>query len=250
MAALKSCSKIACLALLRFSLSLASRAEEPSSSLYAQATSTMLDRSFPSSRVEYLLADLRTQQTIAIRWPNAEKPIPVGSLLKPFVALSYNELHFTDSNAIASSPYYSVDCAYCRRHPEIWRRSIAPDAKSAPQTERDRLAFNRIHGWSAIPVLPRPRATRRTPPTIANQESSQAEASATALACASLAQPTWLVVDFDSPKSWPTIIRIRAWRHFQHPLLEQKRVAQKGGFSISNLWKFVAKLMPAGAVVR
>jgi hypothetical protein len=102
MAALKSCSKIACLALLCFSLSLASRAEEPSSSLYAQATSTMLDRSFPSSRVEYLLADLRTQQTIAIRWPNAEKPIPVGSLLKPFVALSYNELHRLQRDCIVS----------------------------------------------------------------------------------------------------------------------------------------------------
>ena len=50
-------------------------------------------------------------------------------------------------------PYYAVGCSYCRRHPEIWQRPIVPDAESDPQTERDRLAFNRIHGWGAIPSL-------------------------------------------------------------------------------------------------
>ena len=46
-------------------------------------------------------------------------------------------------------PYYAVRCAYCTRHPEIWQR----EAKSAVRTEQDRLAFNRIHGWGAIPSL-------------------------------------------------------------------------------------------------
>jgi cell division protein FtsI/penicillin-binding protein 2 len=66
--------------------------------LFAQATSTMLDREFPSPRVDYLLLDLRTGQTVAIRWPHADTPIPVGSLLKPFVALAYNQLHASPAN--------------------------------------------------------------------------------------------------------------------------------------------------------
>lgn len=68
-------------------------AQAGTSSLYAQATSALLDRSFPSGKVEYLLLDLRTGQTVAVRWPDAERPIPVGSLLKPFVALAYDEMH-------------------------------------------------------------------------------------------------------------------------------------------------------------
>jgi stage II sporulation protein D len=46
-------------------------------------------------------------------------------------------------------PYYAVRCVYCSRHPEVWQRVTAPTI----QTEHDRLAFNRIHGWGAIPSL-------------------------------------------------------------------------------------------------
>ena len=45
-------------------------------------------------------------------------------------------------------PFYSVRCDYCRRHPESWTRSV-PDASLTG--EQDRIAFNRLHGWSAIP---------------------------------------------------------------------------------------------------
>ena len=61
----------------------------PTPSLYGQATEAMLNRSFPSPRIEYLLLDLHNGQTIAMRWPHSENPIPVGSLLKPFVAAAY-----------------------------------------------------------------------------------------------------------------------------------------------------------------
>ena len=47
-------------------------------------------------------------------------------------------------------PYYPVRCDYCSRHPEVWQRA----AKGAPRTERERLAYNRIHGWGAMPSLP------------------------------------------------------------------------------------------------
>lgn len=47
-------------------------------------------------------------------------------------------------------PYYAVSCAYCRRHPEVWRRQLGG---AAPRTEHERLLFNRIHGWAAMPSL-------------------------------------------------------------------------------------------------
>jgi len=41
-------------------------AQEPSPDLYAQAMQVMLDRSFPSQQVEYVLLDARTRKTIAM----------------------------------------------------------------------------------------------------------------------------------------------------------------------------------------
>jgi stage II sporulation protein D len=47
----------------------------------------------------------------------------------------------------ANYPYYAVDCPFCLEHPEQWRREI----DNVPREERERLAFNRIHGWSTLP---------------------------------------------------------------------------------------------------
>jgi hypothetical protein len=87
------------------------RAQEASPGLYAQAASAMLDRSFPSARIEYLLLDLRTGQVVAQRWPHAEIPIPAGSLLKPFVALAYSQLHSGPSSP--GSPSRSFPIVHC-----------------------------------------------------------------------------------------------------------------------------------------
>ncbi len=48
----------------------------------------------------------------------------------------------------AAYPFYAVRCDFCLRHPERWTRH-AP--ASPPRTEAERLAFNRTHGWAAIP---------------------------------------------------------------------------------------------------
>jgi stage II sporulation protein D len=48
-------------------------------------------------------------------------------------------------------PYYAVHCTYCQRHPEMWQRQLG--TSTAPRTERDRLLFNRVHGWGAVPSL-------------------------------------------------------------------------------------------------
>jgi peptidoglycan hydrolase-like amidase len=44
-------------------------------------------------------------------------------------------------------PYYAVDCPFCLEHPEQWRREI----DNVPRSEGERIAFNRIHGWSTLP---------------------------------------------------------------------------------------------------
>jgi peptidoglycan hydrolase-like amidase len=46
-------------------------------------------------------------------------------------------------------PYYPMDCEFCLRHPETWERELNP--ANPPHGERERIAFDRVHGWSAIP---------------------------------------------------------------------------------------------------
>jgi Stage II sporulation protein len=47
-------------------------------------------------------------------------------------------------------PYYAVRCTYCTRHPEVWQREIGG---GRPKTEQDRLTYNRLYGWGAIPSI-------------------------------------------------------------------------------------------------
>lgn len=64
--------------------------------LYGEAAQAMLNRSFPSQRIEYLLFDLRENRIEAMRWNQPDQPLPFGSLLKPFVALAYAGLQVGD----------------------------------------------------------------------------------------------------------------------------------------------------------
>ena len=67
------------------------RAEDPS--LFAQSAAEVLARDFSRSDISFLLMDARTGRLLAARWDDADKPIPMGSLLKPFTALAYGEQH-------------------------------------------------------------------------------------------------------------------------------------------------------------
>jgi cell division protein FtsI/penicillin-binding protein 2 len=60
---------------------------------FAQSAERMLDREFANRDISFLLFDARTGEVLASRWEGAELPIPMGSLLKPFVALAYGQLH-------------------------------------------------------------------------------------------------------------------------------------------------------------
>jgi cell division protein FtsI/penicillin-binding protein 2 len=61
--------------------------------LYAQSAGAQLAREFPSADINYLLIDPRSGALLASRWPNVERAIPIGSLVKPFTAVAYGETH-------------------------------------------------------------------------------------------------------------------------------------------------------------
>ncbi len=69
------------------------RAKDPATSLFAQSAGQALNRDFPSDEISFLLLDARSGAVLASRWDHPETPIPLGSLLKPFTALAYGELH-------------------------------------------------------------------------------------------------------------------------------------------------------------
>ena len=54
--------------------------------LFEQSVVRVLERSFPSS--QWLLMDAASGEVLGMRWPNANRPIPFGSLVKPFTASS------------------------------------------------------------------------------------------------------------------------------------------------------------------
>jgi len=65
----------------------------PPKSLFAQSAIQVLRREFSSSDISFLLFDARTGVLLSSQWDDPEKPIPLGSLVKPFTALAYAEQH-------------------------------------------------------------------------------------------------------------------------------------------------------------
>jgi cell division protein FtsI/penicillin-binding protein 2 len=64
-----------------------------STSLYEQSVQKAVNQRFKSLDISYLLIDAQTRNVIAFRWPDSGRPVPPGSLLKPFVALAYAQSH-------------------------------------------------------------------------------------------------------------------------------------------------------------
>jgi cell division protein FtsI/penicillin-binding protein 2 len=62
-------------------------------SLFAQSSTQILQREFTGRKVSFLLLDVQTGTLLASRWQDADQPIPLGSLVKPFTALAYGEEH-------------------------------------------------------------------------------------------------------------------------------------------------------------
>ncbi len=68
------------------------RGQTPESDLHSQSAAAMLARDFAHPDLVYLLLNDKGQ-IIARRWPAAEKETPVGSLIKPFLAVAYGQTH-------------------------------------------------------------------------------------------------------------------------------------------------------------
>ena len=62
-------------------------------SLFAQSAIQVLESEFSSDAISYLLLDAGSGEILASHWENPDKPIPLGSLVKPFTALAYGEEH-------------------------------------------------------------------------------------------------------------------------------------------------------------
>jgi hypothetical protein len=62
-------------------------------SLFAQSAIQVLDHEFGDNRISYLLLDAQTEVLLSSRWEDSSRPIPLGSLVKPFTALAYAEAH-------------------------------------------------------------------------------------------------------------------------------------------------------------
>jgi stage II sporulation protein D len=50
-------------------------------------------------------------------------------------------------------PYFGVECAYCRRHPERWSGTISEEdaATLVKKSEAERLRLARKLGWNTVP---------------------------------------------------------------------------------------------------
>jgi cell division protein FtsI/penicillin-binding protein 2 len=81
------CAAILVVFFLQF-FSISSRTQPP---LFSQSAKAVIERSFPSANLSYLLTDA-SGNVLAKRWPD-EKPISPGSLVKPFLAIAYGEQH-------------------------------------------------------------------------------------------------------------------------------------------------------------
>lgn len=62
-------------------------------SLYEQSIARVLERRFSSTAVSYLLLDARTGAVVASHWDELARPVPLGSIVKPWTALAYAERH-------------------------------------------------------------------------------------------------------------------------------------------------------------
>ena len=65
----------------------------PAASLYDQSIARVLAERYNSRDVSYILIDSDTHRLMASRWDDMANPVPVGSLVKPFIALAYGQKH-------------------------------------------------------------------------------------------------------------------------------------------------------------
>jgi len=61
--------------------------------LFAQSAAQILQSEFQNRDVSFLFLDAHTGTLLASRWDSPNQPVPLGSLIKPFIAVAYGEEH-------------------------------------------------------------------------------------------------------------------------------------------------------------
>ena len=136
----------------------------------------MLARDFASSNLSYLLLNDKGE-VIARRWPAAEKEAPVGSLIKPFLAVAYGQTHESfpefhcygkttcwlprGHGVIGVSQAIAVSCnSYFHQLLAEAKPGFAtPTLQSFGLNTRDTLGHDQVdwfeqgHGWRASPLI-------------------------------------------------------------------------------------------------
>src|SRR5450759_4371468 len=59
----------------------------------SESIARLIERELPRPGTEYLLVRAGDASAVAERWIGVNAPAPLGSLVKPFVALAYGEAH-------------------------------------------------------------------------------------------------------------------------------------------------------------
>jgi len=62
-------------------------------SLYDQAVVTLLRERFSRADVSYILIETSRGRVVDAQWPDASRPVAMGSLVKPFTTLAYGKSH-------------------------------------------------------------------------------------------------------------------------------------------------------------
>jgi len=152
------------------------RGQVPKSDLHSQSAATVLARDFASPDLSYLLLNDKGE-VIARRWPEAESETPVGSLIKPFLAVAYGQTHdsFPEYHCygkttcwlprghgvtgISQAIAVSCNSYFHQLLAEAKPGFATPTLQSFGLNTRDTLGHDQVdwfeqgHGWRASPII-------------------------------------------------------------------------------------------------
>ena len=107
------------------------------SSLFAQSAAEALNRDFSDRDISFLLLDAHTGRMLASRWERIDSPIPLGSLVKPFTALAYGDLHGFHYPALpVVEPRPAAGCLAGTVRSDSLQRSPTPAIRTSACSQR------------------------------------------------------------------------------------------------------------------
>lgn len=122
-------------------------------SLFGQTAQKILDSRLPSALDSYLLLDARSGEVVAEHWPDEQRPMPVGSLIKPFTAFFYAQGHGEFPTVVCHGR--SDECWLPRGHGRIGlERAIADSCNAYFLALARAISVQDANRWLALYSLP------------------------------------------------------------------------------------------------